>query len=358
MAGSKREVHAKLRIPSTAGEATALKWRITLIQKHEFFPDAKLKVLLNSMLGATWPINAILPEQQEFLKLALSEKSALDELDEALMYCATELSKPGQIDKSKRHYETLAALAEMLTHEISRIRAKLAIQEVAAHFDPDMIVPKLVQLTPDYLGGSMARDWMRRQQYNARYTKTQNRAKAERNLKALTKAITGDRRTGKPRDYPYWLLNRTYEELANRLLALRLTVIDHKLLAAAQIHLADRLKELRVPEPFHDRVLYTKTSPKILALEIMIDSGLIRDAKAFQDFQSKLNKIRKKHFVTKTIYGWPPEKVKARKYPGPTLNLAELIFTYFGIDFLDHPRSKPDVVFLADPLKALESVTL
>ncbi len=336
----------KLFIPSK-DDSAAFHWRLKLIKKHKLLPDEMADTIHEIVVGSNALTDKLQRTLKNVLRLANSEEILVDEFDMAVMFCASKLES----DKS------LAIYRGILSPHLSKIRGKIALLEIAAHFDPDAFILKLIELTPDYLASPTVLDWINLQQIDFRYGKTKIKStQALKNLEKLKKAISGTK-VIKPRKYPRWILTQIYEQLAAQIFAIR-TCAKDAAEKGEKIEKKDLLawfKDHNIPEEFQSRVLNSR-STKDLALEIMVARRLLPDAKSFHDFQPLINKMRKRHFVSKAIEGVPLGQSATRSVPNTTLFFSENVLPRLMGYFLDDPTTKPETVFRANPLKILENI--
>jgi len=359
--------YARLFIASEVNQIEALKWRIALIKKHKLLPIPELLNLITRLnKNSTNP--PTINERTAFTKLALAEEFDIDELDLAAMFIANlllqkneisddhaiifdkmarvimetrDLSKDEFLESHRSHIELAKSNLKMyannlLEFEISNIRARLAMKEIAAFIDPDKMIPHLVSISPKYLASHLTQKWIRKFQYLRRFGKKTEKESAQKNLKLLTKAISGDGRKAKARKRPYWKLAFFYENVSSHILGFRK---GHKEKNFDDEYFDLFCEHFEIAPAYRDIILFGKVTPKELTLEIMCDLGHIESPKTFREIQPHLAKIQEKH------------------YDGKIISIASELDPYL-FRFIDLPTQHPELIERMDVFSVLEKVRI
>ncbi len=359
--------YAKLYIASEQWQIEAIKWRLALIEKHKIYPISDLRKML-SRLTKNSTDKPTQEERKKFSKYAIDEKFSIDEFDQAALFAIKLLIKDSDFTDSQvvnldRHLRTFfkikgGNLTEfcsqnrqhiefaktnlkshghfLLENEASKIRSYLALKELAAVFDPDTMIPHLVAISPKYLASHLSIKWIRLQQYHSQFGNTTDSNRANRNLKNLQKAITGDKRAHKKRERPHWHVLFVYDDLSGYISGFR----RHKEEGKLDKDFFDMYCEDRKISDFHKRhIVNSEIHACELAIEIMIESGQIKSEKTLREIQTKLSKVQQRHFG------------------GSILGIADDIRPVV-FDFIDLPSTKPEIIAMANVLEVLEQVKI
>jgi hypothetical protein len=227
--------------------------------------------------------------------------------------------------------------AMLLEMDGPRIRACLAFKEIVALFDPDVMIPHLVKMSPKYLASPLTQKWIKKQQYQSRFNESATEADvATKNLKNLNKAILGDKRQIKKRERPYWKVAFMYDDLTGYIEGFRRHKAEGKL---NQKFFDIYIEQREIPPRFKDLILSSFPSPSEVAIEIMIAKKVIKSEKTFREIQSKINKIQKRHFNGNMLQ--------------IASDLRPVVF-----DFIDLPGTNPEFIGRLDLLKTVENVEI
>jgi hypothetical protein len=178
---------------------------------------------------------------------------------------------------------------------LPRIRAKLALQEVVVAITGDLAaLNRLLAITPKYLGCEYIQRLIRQAVYFSRHGDAQKQHKAEASLEQLLGALVGDRRQ-KDRWYAIWSVDSIYEELRNDIEACRSaetpSTCFNKLLDSWKVSATCR-----------DVIKSSTKSASTLALEVMVDTKLIKDPTRFYNvIRPRLNQLRHRHPEISTL---------------------------------------------------------
>lgn len=361
---------ANLFIASEPHQLRDLQWRVKLVDNQKLYPAKELTALIARVSkGSTNPPTQ--KERQEVSRLAISEKFEIDEFHLAILVTVALLKNPngisnklaiqtdgilnfefkkynGSVDqfaalpKFQKLIETKKEIlrhhADILAeHDLPRIRALLAFKEIAALFDPDTLIPHLVGITPKYLASPLTQKWILKQQYNSKHGKFKNVVNvSDKNLKLLTKAITGDKRQHKKRVRPHWATGFIYDDLVSYIEGFRRRQREGDLdLQFFDIY----CKQREIPKDLIPLMLERNPTPSELAIEIMIRKDVIESEKTFRAIQTKLSKVQKRHF------------------DGNILSIASDIHPVV-FHFIDVPSTIPEIVSRIDIFKYLETVEI
>lgn len=350
--------HAHLFIPSEVEGHDSILWRLKLIDHIGLYSGQKLLDVLSSVKSS----GTKTPLVRDLVSLANSDSFVLDEYETTLVTVINWLyeaeSMPEErflkIDRKTRHMLQFIEDPEsyiqmmrklrsdfgktLLKSEGVKIRAKIAFQEVVGVLAPDQIIPNLVRLSPTYLGCSAVQKWIRQQKAAALSpTSSTERIAARKALEKLSASIKGDYRAARThRKYSYWRLGFIYADLSANIKGAREKLAECTLDKDFFNMYCDYHK---IYVPYRVLMLDKKIAAKNLALEIMVDKGLIPETKAFKDFQPIINKIQKKHF------------------DGEVLSIADELLPII-IDFMDLPSRHPEIVVAFDPYRILAKVPL
>ena len=154
----------------------------------------------------TWLRDAETMPEDRFLRIDLKTAST-----------ARFVSNPKQyIDQMRSNRKTYADA--VLNLEGVKLRAKLALREIAAIVSPDEIIPGLVTTSISYLGCSFVQRWIRQQKQMAlAEKKSVERDRARSNLEQLSTSIKGNYRSIRRRKYSYWRLGLIYANLSSKI---------------------------------------------------------------------------------------------------------------------------------------------
>lgn len=350
--------HANLFIPTAEEGKNSFLWRLKLIDHVSLYSGQKLLDAFKAVKTSGPKI----PLVKDLVELANSESVVLDEYETTLVtvinwLCDAETMPEARflkIDRKTRHMSQFVKDAKefiqqmrkmrsdygnsLLKSDGVKIRAKIALQEVVGVMAPDQIIPNLVKLSPTYLGCAAVQKWIRQQRAAALSpTRSTERELARKNLESLSISIQGDyRATRIHRKYSYWRLGFIYADLSANIKGAREKLAERTLDNDFFNMYCDHHE---IEKAFRVLMLDKKIAAKNLALEIMVNKGLIPEPKAFKDFQPIINKIQKKHFN------------------GEVLSIADELLPIV-MDFMDLPSRNPDIIAAFDPYRILERVPL
>ncbi len=358
---------AKLFIPSEVTDGEAVRWRLQLISRNEIFDAEKLIKLLKKISKSS--ISKITEaERSGLIDQALDEKNQLDEYDVTVLFVTNCLSSADTMtDKSlplfdkfsrvqmdvekitfdqllKRNPEyfkstraNLKSYSEtLLKHEIPKMRAKLALKELATLFQPDIMIPHMVGISSVYLASPLTQKWIRAKQYLSKFGDEVQKQMARQSLRHLSKSVEGDHRKLKKRELPYWKLGLIFEDLSLSISGFRSWKKEKKFDVE---YFKAFCRMWQIGETLSDIIVSGKEPPRELALSIMIERGDIKSAKSFREIQPFLTKLQKKHFGGKIL--------------GIAGDLVPVI-----VDFLDVPATHPEIIAKFNLMEVLERVRL
>jgi hypothetical protein len=361
---------SELFIASEPDQIEDLRWRVKLVDSQKLYDAKELAALLQRITSSSEnPLTQT--ERQELSSLATSEKFEIDEFDMAVLFTINILSSERGVPdyvaiktdtflnfKFKEYGGTIeefveeAGIKELLVNrkailkgfpkmllEIDgpRIRACLAFKEIAALFDPDLLIPHLVKISPKYLASPLTQRWIKKQQYYSRFNESAYEAEvATKKLKNLNRAILGDKRQIKKRERPYWQVAFMYDDLIGYIEGFRRHKSECKL---DQQFFDIYIEQREIPSRFKDLILSSFPSPSEVAIEIMIGKGIIKSEKTFREIQSKINKIQKRHFNGNMLQ--------------IASDLRPIVF-----DFIDLPGTNPEFIGRFDLLKTVENIEI
>ena len=354
---------SKLFIPyHEKNQDQSIRWRLKLIKKTKVYPYDKLIKLLQK--GSQKLISVA--EKQNTVSEVSSDKFNLDEYDETVLLVSTllkdienksfesvlqlhrtsrilyeisSMAKEDWIKENKGLLEiarnTLAVYrSNLINGEVQRIRSLIALKELIAFIDFDRMIPHLISITPNYLSSKVVQSWIRKHQHLHLFGNQDEQKIGEENLNKLFRSIKKNRHSFRPRKYDYWKISLTYTYLSSTIKGFRKhkknNDLDNGMLEAFCEH--SQLTEIN-----RNRILNNEMSVSELALDIMIDQGLIETSKAFKDFQPYISKLQNKHFSCNI------------------LNIANELIPAL-VDFLDYPKKDPGSLFKLDILRVLELV--
>ncbi len=243
------------------------------------------------------------------------------------------LCESGPVEEADiRHLFKLEA-AMLLEDEIPRIRAKLAVKELAASLLPDQLIPHLIEISSRYLDCGRVQSWIEQTRTIARYSKNKTKRDAELALSQLTRAIQGDGRSRKIRKYAYWKTVRQYNDLSREIAGLRAEHF-HKRISSAVLN--DFCERWGIPKMLQGLILscYTANKPKEATLTLLIDKKMIESGRAFKDLQMAVSRMEKRRACD--------FRIKSK----------------FVEEFLDVPTRHPEMIDYGQHCQMLESVHL
>ncbi len=291
-----------------------LKSRFRLIKKMEIYEVDKLVRITKD----TKPSESLV---SELVKYAKTEHVILDEFEKAILfYCWYVSRKKFTDDEVIKYSHTLQCLmfadsnlskdefkkkyfklidSERQTMigwcdgykriDFPKIRAKIALIEFAAVFEPDYFLPVLIDYSLEYLKSDFAINWIKKNRFDLFKSKSK---KSDATKNKLLKSIWGDGNT-KARIYEYWRLHAVYAKLENSILGLRSSLAE---LNKAELNIF--YKANKIPSNYETLILDKRVSAKHITLEVMTANKMIKDPKSFKEFQSLITKLHKKHFGT------------------------------------------------------------
>ena len=243
------------------------------------------------------------------------------------------LSKSGPVDDADIPLLLKLNAVMLVEDEIPRIRAKIAIQELAGSLLPDQLIPRLVEISPRYLQCQRVQAWIEQTQRIAWYSNEKEKRDAGSALARLAKAIQGDGRSRKTRQYAYWETVQHYKDLTQAITDLRAEHFQNNVSAIALNKFCEKWS---ISEDRQRMVLSYEIGqkPTEVAVNILMDKNMIGNKKAFQDLQTaacRMNRRRKHDFRVQT---------------------------YLVEAFFDLPTRHPELIDRTDHWRLLESVTL
>ncbi len=341
-------ISAQLSIPCRSKGIDSLKWRVLLVDKEGIFPKDRLLTALKAPEMKTRKL------YREVVDYACSEVVAIDELDQATLLVAQWALRADEITDdlllfidrrtrnllqyalidNKEEFLRGARLAlknygnEMLRHEVRKIRARVALQEIAAMLDPEAMVPSLVSFSLEYLGCDFVQKWLLAQKREVHSDNAKSRTEALRNIRNVGASLVGDRRRIKKRKYAYWRLGMMYAEMKQSIQGFR----THTKKGTFNKEFFELYCEMhQIPSIYISAITNPNRPAGQLVLDIFVEQGLISDTKAFRDFQPTIGKIQKKHFQSRNVLGI-------------ALELSPLVF-----EVIDLPRTNPYLAAGYDP---------
>lgn len=289
-----------------------LRKRIRLIKKYDLYDiDSLVSIIRNP----TENKNLVLA----LTKYAKSNAIQLDEYERALLiYCriihenlsiekvakySNFLIHCRSLDKRRDDADFALAHSKLIKRELDKMvdykniiikldfpkmRAKVALIEIAAAMNPDVFVPNLIAYSVKYLSCNFVQNWIRNTKYRL-YKDPQNR-----NLNLIKnefgKSIWGNRNL-KPRLYDYWRIYSNYAKIQAAISRIRLGDIE-----IGKDEFKNLCKLNNIPRSYQNLILDKKVSIKQLALDIMAENKTLKDPKSFKEFQSFIAQLQKKHF--------------------------------------------------------------
>jgi hypothetical protein len=238
-------------------------------------------------------------------------------------------SDPSEVSINEIRYSLQQSGIFFAGQYLQKIRAKIALIELAAILNPAKIVHVLLILSPSYFGSLFVQDWIRKNQFGARVGTSRDNKNSIRNLRNISKAINLDNRKPTARKYDYWYLERIYTQLVTDIKYARKDWHhkDKKMRDHAQVHFNITCDASSLSEDVREGIANDTTTPANYAIEIMIDRGLIQAESNFRDIQSQVTRLKKKH----NFYNY---HVNIRK-------------------FLSYPSKNPDEFLKRDYFKVL-----
>lgn len=356
--GANRQNLAELFIPDKDDGINSLNWRIALVHREDLYPSNKM---IENLRAAK---NKELTEgrRKALVELARSENIVLDELETTTLIVTKWLLEADTMSLKRllfihRQSRVFVALTgeknvdeyfkgtrgrlknygeQLLRREVMRIRAKLALQELVAMMAPDELIPDLIAISPKYFESRLTQRWIKIQQIYSRSDDKPKREAASINLKRLIKSIDGDKRSARKRRYPYWRIGMHYEDLLGNIKGFRRLRAEG---AFDKEYFEMFCQRYEIPPHYPDLMLDPRKAAGQLAIDILVAKGLINDARSFEEFRPFINNIQKKHFK------------------GGILSVANDILPVIS-DFLDLPRTHPEIVLALDPMSVLEQVPI
>lgn len=314
--------YAKLQIPlGLPDEKNHLNWRIGLIQRTEVVSLKSLHQLINGMIQ-TASNSLDEPSLRAWEKIAKSLVLQIDDFDHALLtgIAAIARLKPGDpsalpfsktfndffahntekvkparptAKQIRTAHDKLVRVSDFLVkNEVPRIRAKFAVLELMAGIIPDTVIPQLLRVSLKYLACPAVHNWIAKRQYLSLFGTKEERKRAALCFNRLLNALKGDRRKLFKKQYSYWLTVSMYDKFAKDIKKFRSLGPKKKNNYEAVIQFC---KSHNLDQDYVALILGKKPAAKQLALELVIEMGLVKSEKAFYEFQPFINRLKTNH---------------------------------------------------------------
>ncbi len=175
---------------------------------------------------------------------------------------------------------------------IKEVKDRLALLEIFTRILPNDLIPDLITICPRYLGCPIIQKWISQNQYNSKYGDEKQTIMSEDLLRKASKALLPDKRQLSKRTTYYWGLDKYYHNLTDYIKHYRNSYSEEKFDKEEFEIFCDVWK---IPTIYEDHFISNEMGPKELALEIMESLNMVASARAFREFQPKINMYKKKH---------------------------------------------------------------
>lgn len=304
---SNREFSLKLKIVKRGDVYDVSRIELFLeILKLEKYPEHEASKIIKDFSSVDFGFDDIYKLKLATCDLLLNIDQKSDRLVRFLDWQTREMSKLKNIEGvdfsgdfysegyvNSRRVELRKYGERLLINTKKEITERLALLEVFARLLPNDLIPRLIEVCPKYLGCPFVQKWIMTNQYLSICGNKEQRTISTELIKRLSKAMLPDKRKIKKQVIHYWELDQYYHKLTGYVKGHRLAKKENRLDVQYMNIFFDVWK---IPDEYKGHFVSEEVGAKELVLSIMISKGMIASESSFREFQSKINKLKQKHF--------------------------------------------------------------